>query len=307
MRVVLAREPLSDERIATLTDVERDRLAALRRATRFGESLGLAPSSSYRHLLDQGDDQGLHVVVAAPPDRLEPVTWWFPITGRVAYRSYFDAERAGRFAASLDDRGYDTYVRRASLYSTLGWFDDPVPRGMLSWNEVSVVDVILHELVHSTIFAADQSDYNEAIASFVASEATLRFYAESPEELEAARRSYADRRRFASLLDALSADLEQVYARAQGPDQARGERELVFERYRLEVYPSRDWETGHFDGFLEAPLSNAYLVAQATYLAELACFDAWLRALDGDLERFITLHHEQPGAWRDDLAECGTR
>ena len=137
--------------------------------------------------------------------------------------------------------------------------------------------------------------------------ATLRFYAESPEELEAARRGYADRRRFASLLDALSADLEQVYARAEGPDQARGERELVFERYRLEVYPSRDWETGHFDGFLEAPLSNAYLVAQATYLAELACFDAWLRALDGDLERFIALHHEQPGAWRDDLAECGTR
>ncbi len=304
MQVLLSREPLTSERIALLTDDERTRLQQLERALRFGESLGLAESTSFRHIVDRGDDAALQVVIAALPDRLEPLTWWFPIAGRVSYRAYFDAERARRFAASLERDGYDTYVRPALLYSTLGYFDDPVPRGLLSWDEIDVVDVILHELVHETVYAPGDTDYNEALATFVANEATLRFFADRPEVQQEARRIFADRRRFATMLAELSAELEQLYATADSPDDARERREPVFQRYREQVFPSIGWQTGRYAGFPDASLSNAYLVAQQTYLAKLDCFAEWLAALGDQLDRFITQHREHPGERRDDLAEC---
>jgi predicted aminopeptidase len=301
---VWAREPLSDEVLGRLTDVERARLEALRRARHFAGSLGLASSTSYRHLLDTGHDAGLQVVIAAPVDRLEPVTWWFPISGRVAYRAFFDLERAERFAESLRRDGYDTYLRPAALYSTLGWFDDPLPRRVLSWNEAAVIDVALHELVHETIYAPGDSAYNEALATFVAKEATLRLLADQPGLRAEVLRRYADRRRFAALLARLGADLEALYARVDSTDEARRAREPLFQRYRDEVYPSLGWETAGYAGFTSAPLSNAYVVAQTTYLGTLDCFSAWLAELDGDLAGFIALHRETPGQRRDDLPEC---
>jgi hypothetical protein len=145
-RLLLAREPITPARIASLEPAERDNLESLTRALAFGESLGLARTTSYRDLVE-GPKTGLvHVVTAAPANRVEAVTWWFPITGSVSYRGYFDPERADAFAAELADEGYDTYVRPAPLYSTLGWFDDPVPRAVLFWPEEQVVDTFLHEL-----------------------------------------------------------------------------------------------------------------------------------------------------------------
>ena len=305
MSVVWDRESLSEERVAELSPREQANLARLREALRFGASLGLAQSTGYRHLLDRSQDEALRVVVAAPPDRIEPVTWWFPIVGRMSYRGYFDPSRAVAFAAALEADGYDTYVRSAAAYSTLGWFDDPVPRPMLSWSELYLVDTILHELVHETVFEADDTGYSEALATFVANQATLRFYADQPEARARARAQFADQRRFAALIAELARELEQVYARVETPEQAREARRPIFARYQGEIYARQDWQTGRYSGFPEVALSNAWLVAHATYLGEIECFEAWLRELDGDLSGFIAVHREQPGSRNDALAECG--
>ena len=306
LQVVLARESLTPERIAQLLPEEQDRLARMQEARRFGATLGLSDSTGYRHLLDRTPEESVMLVVAAPPDKLEPVTWWFPIAGRISYRGYFDEARARGFAAALADEGYDTYVRRAAAYSTLGWFDDPVPRPLLSWPEVDAVETAIHELVHESIFVPGHPDYNEALASFIGEQATLRFLADEPERVAEAEAAFADRARFAALLAALADELRALYARVGSVEQALAERRQVFARYQGERFAAEPWQTARFSGFPERELSNAYLVAQSTYVGERACFEAWLEQLDGDLERFIALQREQPGRSPEDLVACRT-
>lgn len=273
-------------------------------ARRFGTRLGLAHSDGYRHLLDRTPEQAVRVVVAAPADRLEPVTWWFPLVGRVAYRGYFDPDRAAAFAGRLADKGYDTYVRTAPLYSTLGWFDDPIPRPLLSWPEVDLVSTGLHELLHETVFISGDSDYNEALATFVGQEATLRFYAEDEARGAEARRLFADRRRYATLLEELADELERTYASTGSREEALERRAVVFRRFQQRDFASRGWETSRYLGFAKLELSNAVVVAERTYLGLLDCFSAWLGRLEGDLALFIDLQKKRPGELPEDLAEC---
>jgi predicted aminopeptidase len=298
VRLLLDREPLDPALEARLTPEERRGLDALRRALAAAEELGLARSGSYRTLVDRGAAPLVTVVVAAPPDRVEPVTWWFPIVGSVPYRGYFEPERAATFARSLAGDGLDTYVRPALLYSTLGWFDDPVPRSLLALEPLLVFETIVHERVHETVFVADDISYNEGLASFVAYEAALRTYAGTP-DAERARVLFADERRFGALLDRLAAELEALYAQTSTPEQARAEREPVFARWRDEAVAAGGFETDRFAGLARVPLSNAFVVAQRTYLGDLPCFERELAAVAGDLSAFIAAHVEAPGR-RDD-------
>jgi predicted aminopeptidase len=212
----------------------------------------------------------------------------------VAYRGYFDPERARSFAAGLAREGYDTYLRPASLYSTLGYFDDPIPRDLLSWAPMEIYDVIIHELVHGTIFIRDDVAYNEALASFIAEHATLELLASDAEALHAAESMYDDIRLYTDLIERLASELEALYASSASKEQALAGRAQVFERYRAEVYPAVPWKTERFQRFLSTELSNAFVVAQRTYSGDLPCFRAELDALQGDLRAFIRAHRERP-------------
>jgi predicted aminopeptidase len=309
MGAVLSREKLSAELIAGLSQTEQRGLSHVGKALAHGESLGLDRSTSYRHLIERDAGERIHVVVAAPPDRLEAVTWWFPIVGRVAYRGYFDAEGAVAFQKALMEKGLDTHVRPVLLYSTLGWFDDPIPRRLLSLEPAEIVDTILHELVHETVFVSGDTAYNEGLATFVAHQATLRYFAQDPLALEAAQRRYTDQKLFARLMSDLSRELKGLYQNTKGLDEARRSRERVFRRYQEEVFPSLPWRTGRYRGFTRAELSNAYVLANRAYLDDLACFEAELRELDGNLTGFIRKHREKPGRRRpaDECARGDTR
>lgn len=294
-RLLLAREPITPELIASLEPAEQRSYESLRLALDFGESLGLARTTSYRDLVDSREGGLVHVVTAAPANRVEPVTWWFPITGRVSYRGYFQKERAEGFAAELERDGFDTYVRPAPLYSTLGFFDDPVPRAVLSWPENDLIDTFLHELVHQTIFVAGDIAYDEALATFIAHHATLAFLAERPEPRARAEASFADELTFAGLLAELRDALDLVYAKADGPEQARLLRAPVFARFQSEVYAAKHWRSARYARFPELTLSNAWLAAHRDYVGELPCFETELASLGGDLVAFVRAHQDAPG------------
>lgn len=304
LRILWDRELLDDARVAAMDETQRAALDVIRRAQAYAEEIGLRPSTSYRHVIDRDRTSSVHVVVASPPDRLEPITWWFPVVGRMAYLGYFDQARARAYADELSADGYDTLVRSALLYSTLGYFDDPIPLAVLEWSEVDLTDVIIHELVHGTVFVANDVAYNESLASFIAEQACLRLFAGEPERVAEVRRIYADGRRYIELLADLSHELRALYARAATREQAIAEREAIFRRYQEEEYAARGFETDRYTGFPKLPLSNAFVVAQQTYAGDQPCMAQELSAMGGDLRAFIASHRERPGR-RGDAAGCG--
>jgi len=295
MKLLWGREALTPERVASLRPAERAQLEVLQRALAWGEAQGLVHSTSYRQLSDDGKPWRVQVVTAAPANRLEPVTWWFPIVGSVSYRGYFDADRAKAFAADLAGEGYDVYLRPSPLYSTLGWFDDPLPRPILSWPVEDVVDTVIHEQVHATVYVASDVAYDENLATFVAHHATLAFFADQPEIAERAGAYYADELAFAALLNDLRAALEKLYAAGPTPSDARAERGPVFARFQHEEFAKRHWRTDRFERFPELALSNAWLVANRDYVGLADCFERELAALGGDLPAFVRAHRARPG------------
>ena len=267
----------------------------LRHVLAFGESLGLARTTSFRHRIERSPERLVHVVVAAPAHDLEPLSWWFPITGRVAYRGVFGAEPARRFAARLERRGYDVYVRPALLYSTLGFFSDPIPAELLGREPEALAESVLHELVHETIFAPGDPAYNEGLATFVGREATLAFFADRPEVAARARDRFADEDRFAALLAALADELRAAYVGLDDPGEARRLRAPIFARFQRERFAAEPWRTRAYAGFPGLELSNAYLAAHATYYGDLPCFRRELEALGGSLADFVAKHRRRPG------------
>lgn len=167
-----ASEPL-DEVIAD--PKTPDRVKALLREVpaikKFGESHGLKPTKNYRAYADLGRSATAWAVTACEPLRFKEKLWHFPIVGSVPYLGFFDEKRARDYGKELERDGLDVDVRGVSTYSTLGWFKDPITSPMLSEGPEALgdlVDVVLHESVHATLYLDDQTPFNESLASFVA-------------------------------------------------------------------------------------------------------------------------------------------
>jgi predicted aminopeptidase len=145
---------------------------------KFGEENSLRPTGNYHTYVDLERPAVVWVVTASEPLRFRPKTWWFPIVGRVPYLGWFDRGEAQDFAAGLREQGWDADIGASEAYSTLGWFDDPVLSTMLSDGDEAVgelVNVVLHESVHATLYVDGQTRFNESLAEFAAGKLTVTY------------------------------------------------------------------------------------------------------------------------------------
>src|SRR5690606_11784940 len=131
------------------------------------DSLGLRDTRNYNTLYDQKGKEVMWVVTASERFRLQPHYWKFPILGAVPYKGFFNEESALRQAKKLAAEGWDVNVRNPGGWSTLGWFTDPILSKMLERDEGDLASLIIHEMVHATIFIKDSVDFNENLASFI--------------------------------------------------------------------------------------------------------------------------------------------
>lgn len=173
-------EVVADERVSPRV---RELLKGVPVIKAFGEKKGLKPTSNYQEFVSLDRPAVVWVVSAAPEFSFDPMKWSFPIAGEFSYLGFFSRERAEAYAGQLRAiGGWDVDVRGASAYSTLGWFRDPVLSTMISdgdeaWGEL--IELVLHESVHATVFVPGQSEFNESLAQFSGEQLAREFLIES--------------------------------------------------------------------------------------------------------------------------------
>lgn len=166
-------EVLSD---SGFPDSLKNKLRIVEEIKRFAiDSLELNDSENYRTVFDQKGEELMWVVTASEPFQLKSKTWDFPIVGTVPYKGFFRKEKAMEEAKRLQSEGWDVGIRNPGGWSTLGWFTDPILSGMLERNEGDLASLIIHEMVHATIFIKDSIDFNENLATFIGDSAAFDF------------------------------------------------------------------------------------------------------------------------------------
>lgn len=245
-------------------------------ARRFAaEILGLPDNGSYTQYADLGRPYALWNVFAAPEFSMVPHEWCYPLAGCMAYRGYYALEAAQAEAGALRRAGFDAHLAGVSAYSTLGWFDDPVLNTILVTDE-ALVGTIIHELAHQQRYVADDTAFNESMATFVEQEGLRLYYRDEPARLERLARRQRRDREFIALMLASRARLEQLYATTLPLDQKRARKAQEFERLRQDYATVREGWGGDraYDGWLEGEMNNARLLPFGLYHQWVPAFAA---------------------------------
>lgn len=286
------REPIDDLVRDPQTSLElRDRLELVRSIRDFASTnLHLPDNGSYRSYADIGRSHVVWSVVATPELSLTPETWCFPVAGCVSYRGYFSQDGAQAFAEGLRSEGYDVYVAGVAAYSTLGWFDDPVPSSVIRWPEYHLAGLVFHELAHQEVYVTDDSAFNEAFAVTVEREGVRRWLQKqgSGDMLGRYRRSERLQDDFLQLVFVTRERLEGVYGSDLPDAEKRRRKARVFDEMRAAYAPLRArWGgDGRYDKWFAREPNNAQLAAVVTYHDLVPGFEALLARHQGDLEAF---------------------
>ncbi len=262
---------------------KKERLRLVPTIKAFGENaLGLKETGNYEKIYLASPHPPIYLISACPRDRLEPVTWWFPIVGSMPYLGFFDLERARAEKKGLEARDLDVSLGSADAYSTLGWFRDPVTLNMIEAPTLDLVETILHEMTHTTLYVKGQGAFNEGVAVLVGKMGALLFLEDHygpdhPLALEA-QGSIEDERLFSSYMNTLLERLEALY-RTPLPYQVKlGQREGLFMEALEEFEHLRPkLKTSRFTAFGRVPLNNAYLLTIGLYHRHFRLFEEAFR------------------------------
>lgn len=270
-----------------LAPAVRGQLELVLEARDAASGLGLVPGETYTKYTDVGRDTLLLVLSAAPPDCLCPVTWNYPIVGRVPYKGFFDPRMAERAAQELAAKGLDTYLRPSGAFSTLGWFNDPLLSTALGGDSVELAALVFHELAHNTLWVKSATPFNETFAQLVGYRAAEAFFRERGDSARAARAAdrWHDELVLAGFYDTLGTRLEELYA--SKPDSAalaEGRLEAArWARGELEGAVGDSLRTVSVARMADRPVNNARIIAARIYRTKSALFEAWYQRNGGDI------------------------
>jgi predicted aminopeptidase len=285
---VLVADPTTDP-------TTRAKLNLVLDARRFAvDSVRLMAKKSFTTFSDIDRDTLVLVLTVAYRDSLAIKTWWWPIVGRVPYKGFFDRASAERAQRSYEADGYDTELRTADAFSTLGWFNDPLLSTTLRADSASLVETVIHELLHNTVWVNGDVTFNESLASFVGLHGAIDFFRSRGDTLNANRVVYA--RRFGQTMSrvysSLYHSLDSAFRANPGPGQRAHRiavRDSLFDgaraRLATEVAPSlgiRDTTWAR-----RVRLSIATLLARRVYREDVDAFDRILADAGGNLHAAV--------------------
>lgn len=273
-------DPTTDTKLVAL-------LGKISEVKKFGEGFSLKPTPNYTEYVKLDRDAVVYVVTVCEPLEFKVKIFSFPIAGSFNYIGWFKKEDAMEFARRFESEGLDTDVRGAGAYSTLGWFRDPLLSTMVPKTEGVIqpdalgelVNVVIHESVHATVYVNGQSYFNESLAVFVADHLTRKYFESvpggitSPEWIAySAGRVHLDRVR-KRMLQAYR-DLKQVYDSSLSESEKRKKKRVYLDSLQKEVGVKR-------------PITNATLVQFQTYDDSEHGFRELLERNRGDIRLFL--------------------
>ena len=247
--------------------------------------LGLKVGHSFTSFSQLDNDTLVLVLSAAYRDRLEHYRWWFPLVGSVPYKGWFDFDVARREEANFQSRGFDTYLRPASAFSTLGWFNDPLVSTTLRSDTLALANTVIHELTHNTYYAPGQAEFNESFANFVGARGSREFFRARGQRgaMTEADDRWGDEKLLAAFWKHLHRDLDSTF-KAHAGEAAMATRLAL----RDSIYRAAREELVFRLGPLlrtiapryveRVRLDNAALLARRIYLTDVDLFDSvWVR------------------------------
>jgi predicted aminopeptidase len=303
-RILQARRPITGLVADPRTDPAlRHALGLVVESRDYAARLGLQAKETYTTYADVGRDTLLLVLQAAPRDCICPYTWKYPIVGRIPYKGFFDFGAARDAAAKLSARGYDTYLRPSSAFSTLGWFNDPLLSTALTGDSVELAATVFHEIAHNTLYVKSATPFNESYAQFVGYRSAQSFFRDKGDTLLARRA--ADRWHDEIVLGDFYAELvtrlQALYE--THPDSAtldRGRADAgAWARVQLEGPLRARLRTLTIGRVPQRPVNNARLIGARIYRTRLDLFDRWFEQHGEDVRVSVaalgTLMKDVPG------------
>lgn len=274
----------------SLTDEQREKLELIVRARDYAEStVGLHIGGSFRNFVNLHGEPLSWNLSASRKDAFEPFIWNLPVVGYIPYIGYFDQDDAIVERDRIAALGYDTYLYEVDAYSTIGLLPDPVASSLLDRSKGSLVDTVMHESLHNTIWSSRKVTFNESLATFVGRTAGIEFllleYGESDEIVDETRRSYEDTDRLNVFLLELVDELESLYESDRSSESKIADRNDIFEaarvRFNEDVLPLMN-APERFAFYGEYSLNNAFLLATVRYHSDQEVFEDVFEQCDRD-------------------------
>ena len=286
---VPVEEILKDENTSVLW---KEKIGFIQEVKGYGEEkLGLTKTKSYSKFFENKGPI-LYGITASEKDRLQLYTWNFPITGRVTYKSFFTQEGVLKEKQFLENKGLDTFVQRAGAYSTLGRLKDPIFSSMMKWDQVTLANLIFHEMSHATIYFKGETDFNEQLATFIGNRGTIDFliekYGMGSKEVTEAIHIQEDDLFFSKWVDQVCQRLSNYYAKEISRDEKLRGREEIFRSIQEEFKEIKaQFKTDCYKDFGKKDLNNAVLLAYRRYIHRLEKFEALYEQLGRDIKRVV--------------------
>ncbi len=276
-----------------LTDDQKNKLLLAQKARVFAfEKLKLKQTDNYSTYIDLGRPYVSWVVHAAEKWEMKNYEWSYPIVGRMPYKGFFSEEAAKNEARIMTQKGYDAYVRGVSAYSTLGWFEDSILSSMLRYKEHDLVNTIIHEIVHTTIYIKNNADFNEKLAVFIGAKGSEMFYqqleGEHSKTLDLIKKENEDEALFAKFISEEIKKMTIWYdENKELKNESAREARLaqIVEQFTLRLKPQL--KTNAYQRFEKEKMNNARLGLYKTYMEDLENFEILYQKLNQDLLKFI--------------------
>lgn len=290
---------------------EKEKLRLSQDVRQFAETkLNLNVKKNYSTYVKLDRPYVSYVVSASPKWTLETYRWNFPIVGKMPYKGYFSEADAKDEAESMKKDNYDVYVRGVSAYSTLGWFKDPLLSSMLRYKDHDLVNTIIHESVHATLFIKNEADFNEQLATFLGNKGMELYYhakeGEDSQTLRKVRDENNDERKFSEFITQEIKKMEEWYkSQKEYNEDARQARLQEIKIHFIERLKPQ-LITDSYNKFDSIDLNNARLVVYKTYLHDMSDFEELYHLSGNDFQTFMTAikrleKHDKPTQGLKDL------